>query len=140
MTFSNAQKLSAVVSEWVRPAVAQIASSKLMELPMMQNLSAAIGGSGLVGQGYTLATDLEPLIIPVVSALVEPMLTQYISNLPDDAIPQVARNIVEQMKVQGTVTLLDGLITLEDGDIAELDALLEKNLPIESADKYEVIH
>lgn len=97
--------------------------------------------SGLVGQGYSLAEDIKPLMRPVVDALIEPMLAQYMGNIPDEAIPQVARNIVDKIKEDGgTLSVFDGLLTFEEADITELDELLQKNLPIEAADRYTVIH
>lgn len=139
--WTNAQKLAAVVTEWARPAVLQIASGKLTQLPMFNSLQGVMMSSGLVGQGYSLAEDIKPLMRPVVDALIEPTLAQYMGNIPDEAIPQVARNIVDKIKADGgTLSVFDGLLTFEEADITELDELLQKNLPIEAADRYTVIH
>lgn len=140
MAFSNSQKLAAVLSEWARPAIAQIASSKLMQLSFMQSLQSTIASSGLVGENYNLTADIEPLIQPIINSLITPMMAQYFANIPDEAIPQTARAIVNQMRSQGTYTILDGLVTFDNEDIAELDSLLLKNLPVEEAESYQVIH
>ncbi len=140
MEYSNAQKLAAVVSEWARPAISQIASSRLVRLPFIQSLQTAIQGSGMVGEGYNIANDLEPMMQPIVNSLITPMLTQYISSIPDENIPQMARSLVDKMKQQGTFSILDGLVTFEPQDIAELDQLLMKNIPVEHTEGYQVIH
>ena len=137
--FSNAQKLAAVVSQWARPAIAQLAGSNLMRLPMMQSLQATLYSSGLVGQGYDLARELQPMIQPVADAMIQPLLARYIGNIPDDQIPRVAHAIVDQLKRQKTCTLLDGLITLDADDIRVLGNLLEKNLPVTPEDTYQVL-
>lgn len=140
MAFSNSQKLAAVLSEWARPAISQIASSKLMGLSFMQSLQSTIGGSGLVGPNYNLANDIAPLIQPIVNTLITPVLAKSFANVPDEAIPQTARAIVNQMKQQGTFTILDGLVTFDMDDINELDSLLLHNLPVEETEQYQVIH
>ena len=38
MDYKNSQILAAVVSEWARPAISQIAAGNLMRLPMLQSL------------------------------------------------------------------------------------------------------
>lgn len=38
MDYKNSQILAAVVSEWARPAISQIAAGNLMHLPMLQSL------------------------------------------------------------------------------------------------------
>lgn len=42
MEYKNSQILAAVVSEWARPAISQIATGNLMRLPMLQSLQATI--------------------------------------------------------------------------------------------------
>lgn len=138
--FSNSQKLAAVVSEWVRPAISQIASSKLMTIPFMQSLQCTIGGSGLVGNNYKLESDIQPFIQPIINSLITPIMAKHFANIPDSAIPTTARAIVNQMIQQGTYSILDGLVTFESDDILELDSLITKNLPIESEETYKVIH
>lgn len=139
--WTNAQKLSAVLTEWMRPAVSQIAAHKIMDLSAMKSLQAVIGGSGLVSGDYSLQADIQPMIEPVVNALVQPMLHKYISNVPDESIPQMAHSIVDSLKQKGSVTILDGLVTFEHNDLCELSDLLDFNLPIEEeGEPYKVIH
>lgn len=137
--YSNAEKLATVVAYWARPAISQVATTKLMQLPMMQSAQASLMGSGIVGNGYSLATDIQPFIEPIVNNLITPMLSRYFEGIPDEAIPKTARAIVDKMKQQRTFSILDGLITFEEADILELDALLAKNLPVENDTTYQII-
>lgn len=138
MEYSNSHILAAVVSEWARPAITQIASGNLMRLPMFQSLQATIGSLGLVSGSYSLQADIAPFVQPVVSALTVPMLSRYFSGIPDEQIPQMAHDIVEQLRFKGAVSVLEGLITFEEEDIDELADLLQKNLPVESSAAYHV--
>lgn len=98
MEYSNAQILAAVVSEWARPAISQIAAGRLMRLPMLQSLQATVSSMGLVSGSYSLQADIEPVLQPVVNAMLTPVLSRYLSALPDEGIPQMAHDVVEQMR------------------------------------------
>lgn len=137
--YSNYQKLAAVVSEWARPAITQIASSKLLRLPFVQSLNSMIAGSGLVGQDYSIINDINPMVMPVIDAMLTPTLERTFSQVPDAAIPQLAHNVVEKMAEKGEYSILGGLITFEEEDIRELQNLLEKNLPVFEEEGYKVI-
>lgn len=140
MSYTNSQILAAVVSEWARPAIAQIASGNIMKLPIMQSLQQTIGSLGIVSGNYSLQAELEPMIQPVINSLITPMLTRTFGNIPDESIPQMAHDIVEQLMAQGTFSILEGMITFEENDIMELADLLQKNLPVNNTDGYQVIH
>lgn len=137
--FSNAQKLAAIVSEWARPAIAQIASSKMASMGWMKSLQGSIMSLGLVGNNYNIASDIQPLMMPVINSLVEPMLVEQFSKIPDAAIPQMARSIVEEVEKNGSLSLLDGLIVLEQADLEELQNLIDKNLPCDNVERYNIV-
>ena len=138
MEYSNSQILAAVVSEWARPAISQIAAGNIMRLPMLQSLQAAIGSLGLVSGAYNLQKDIEPLIQPVVNSLITPMLARYFGQIPDESIPQMAHDIVEKVRYNGPLSILEGVVTFDEEDLDELADLLQKNLPVESVDHYQV--
>ena len=138
MDYSNSQILAAVVSEWARPAISQIAASKAMRLPMLQSLQASIGSLGLVSGEYNLQKDIEPLILPVVNSLITPVLARYFGQIPEDSIPQMAHDIVEKVRYNGPLSVLEGVITFDEEDLDELADLLQKNLPVENAAPYQV--
>lgn len=137
--YSNAEKLATVVAYWARPAISQVATTKLVQLPVMQSAQASLMASGMVGSGYSLASDIQPFVEPIINSLVTPMLNRYFEGIPDEAIPKTARAIVDKMKQQRTFSILDGLITFEEADILELDALLSKNLPVETDTNYQLV-
>ena len=138
MEYSNSQILAAVVSEWARPAISQIAASKVMRLPMLQSLQASIGSLGLVSGEYNLQKDIEPLILPVVNSLITPVLARYFGQIPEEGIPQMAHDIVEKVRYNGPLSVLEGVITFDEEDLDELADLLQKNLPVENAAPYQV--
>lgn len=138
MEYSNSQILAAVVSEWARPAISQIAASKVMRLPMFQSLQASIGSLGLVSVEYNLQKDIEPLILPVVNSLITPVLARYFGQIPEESIPQMAHDIVEKVRYNGPMSVLEGVITFDEEDLDELADLLQKNLPVENAAPYQV--
>ena len=138
MEYSNSQILAAVVSEWARPAISQIAAGNIMRLPMLQSLQATISSLGLVSGTYNLQKDIEPIIQPVVNSLITPMLARYFGQIPEESIPQMAHDIVEKMRYNGPLSIFEGMITFDEEDLDELSDLLQKNLPVESADHYQV--
>lgn len=138
MEYSNSQILAAVVSEWARPAISQIAAGNIMRLPMLQSLQATIGSLGLVSGAYNLQKDIEPLIQPVVNSLITPMLAKYFGQIPDESIPQMAHDIVEKVRYNGPLSILEGVVTFDEEDLDELADLLQKNLPVESVEHYLV--
>lgn len=140
MEYKNSQILAAVVSEWARPAISQIAAGNLMRLPMLQSLQATIGSLGIVNGNYALQKDIEPLIQPIVNSLITPMLARYFGQIPEESIPQMAHDIVEKMRTNGSMSILEGMVTFEEEDLAELADLLDKNLPIGQTRDYQVKH
>lgn len=138
MEYKNSQILAAVVSEWARPAISQIAAGNLMRLPMLQSLQATIGSLGLVSGDYALQKDIEPLIQPVVNSLVTPMLAKCFGQMPEESIPQLAHDIVDKVRYNGPLSILEGLITFDEEDLDELADLLQKNLPVEQVEGYQV--
>lgn len=70
--------------------------------------------------------------------MMEPFLTKYISNIPDEAIPSTAHAIVDKAISDGELKILDGYITLEEDDLNRLKNLLNWNLPIKEDYSYKV--
>ena len=140
MEYKNSQILAAVVSEWARPAISQIAAGNLMRLPMLQSLQATISSLGIVSGSYALQKDIEPLIQPIVNSLITPKLARYFVQIPEESIPQMAHDIVEKMRNNGPVSVLEGMVTFDEEDITELSDLLDKNLPVGQTPGYQVKH
>ena len=127
------------MSFWARPALTQLATSRLSSLPMMQNLQQSIVASGLVSQAYNISADLMPIIAPVINNLLQPYLERQLAQLPDESIPALARDVLAEAEKKGSMSIMDGFLTLEAQDIQELRQLVEKNLPMAEGQGYEVI-
>lgn len=127
------------MSFWARPALTQLATSRLSSLPMMQNLQQSIVASGLVSQAYNISADLMPIMAPVINNLLQPYLEKQLAQLPDESIPALARDVLAEAEKKGSMSIMDGFLTLEAQDIQELRQLVEKNLPMAERQGYEVI-
>lgn len=127
------------MSFWARPALTQLATSRLSSLPMMQSLQQSIVASGLVSQAYNISADLMPIMAPVINNLLQPYLERQLAQLPDESIPALARDVLAEAEKKGSMSIMDGFLTLEAQDIQELRQLVEKNLPMAERQGYEVI-
>ena len=136
--FSNRQKLAAVLSKWLQPALQQLASEKFMRLPFLANLEAKIKSTGWVSPMWSLGNEVAPLLGGVTTQLVEPMISQYLQGIPDQAIPKMAHQLVENAMKQGQLSLFEGNVVFELCDLEELHKLLKYNLPIKEEECYKV--
>ena len=109
-----------------------------MHLPMLQSMQATIASLGLVSGDYALQKDIEPLIQPVVNSLVTPILAKYFGQIPEESIPQMAHDIVEKVRYNGPLSVLEGMVTFDEEDLDELADLLQKNLPVETTETYQI--
>lgn len=137
--YTNSQILAAVVTHWSRPAISQLATSRLCQLPALQQMEQSIIASGIVGSQYHISAEIEPFMQTIASELVQPVLERYLSGVPDQSIPALAHGIVDKAIEQGSLSILDGFVTFEADDLQELKSLLEKNLPLQESTSYEVI-
>lgn len=136
--FSNRQILSAVISRWLQPAINDMASAKLMQLPFLANIEAKVKSTGWVSPMWSMANEVAPLLGGVTTQLVEPMISQYLQGIPDEAIPKMAHQLVENAIAQGQLTLFEGNVVFELCDLEELQKLLKYNLPIKEEECYKV--
>lgn len=137
-TYSNRQILAAVLNKWAQPAIQQLAASKMSTLPMVANIEEKLRATGWVSRMWRLGDELSPLMGGISSSLVEPMILRYLQGLPDEALPELAHNIVNDAIKNGGLSLFEGAIELDVEDLQELQMLLRYNLPIEERDRYEV--
>ena len=136
--WTNRQILAAVLNKWLQPALQQMASAKLMQLPFLANIEAKIRSTGWVSPMWSLANEVAPLLGGVTTQLVEPMISQYLQGIPDEAIPKMAHQLVENAIRQGQLTLFEGNVVFELCDLEELQKLLKYNLPIKEEECYKV--
>ena len=136
--FTNRQKLAAVLNKWLQPALQQMAGAKLMQLPFLANIEAKVKSTGWVSPMWSMANEVAPLLGGVTTQLVEPMISQYLQGIPDQAIPKMAHQLVENAIKQGQLTLFEGNVVFELCDLEELQKLLKYNLPIKEEECYKV--
>lgn len=136
--WSNHQILAAVLNRWAQPAITQIASGKLSKLPFVANIEAKIKSMGWVSPMWSMGSEIAPLFNGLSSSLVEPILNRYLQGIPDEAIPQLAHNVVNDAIKNGGLTLFEGNVVFEVDDLEELQKLLRYNLPINVTEAYQV--
>lgn len=136
--WSNRQILAAVLNKWLQPALQQMASTKLMQLPFLANIEAKVRSTGWVSPMWSMANEVAPLLGGVTTQLVEPMISQYLQGIPDQAIPKMAHQLVENAIKQGQLSLFEGNVVFELCDLEELQRLLKYNLPIKEEECYKV--
>jgi hypothetical protein len=88
---------------------------------------------------WSVGNELGPLMSKVAAPVVEPLVAQYLSGIPDEAIPQMVHSIVENAVKQGSLSLFEGKVEFEKEDLEELQTLLRYNLPIKKAMGYQVL-
>ena len=136
--YTNAQILSAVLNKWGQPIVDAFLRSRLQSIGFLQNIESKVKATGWVSPNWTIMQDLTPFIESITGAVITPMLSNYLSQIDDDAIPKVAHDIVDNALKHGKLELLERKIILENSDLVELKNLLNYNLPLNKETVYEV--
>ena len=138
--YSNAQKLAAVLNKWAQPAIQELLGNNLSRLPFLSSIESKIKSTGWVSPMWSMAKEISPVLDGVSSSLVEPFLAKYISGIPDDSIPQLAHNVVDDAIKNGSLSLFQGKVEFDPEDLEELKTLLKYNLPIkEATSSYSVL-
>lgn len=137
--FTNSQILSAVLNKWVQPLIQSLAGAKLMQLPFLANIEAKVKSTGWVSPMWSLSKEISPLMGGLTGKIVEPLLANYLSGVPDNMIPQLAHSLVDNAIQNGELSLFEGKVVFELDDLQELKELLRYNLPIQVTKEYEVI-
>ncbi len=127
--YSNATILAAVLNKVLQPLIVTFANSKMQSTAFVQGAENWVRATGLVSGNWSIMSELSPLIQPITGSIVQPMLTKYLANVPDDAIPAMAHNFIDEAIKVGELTILEGYITFEKADLSEIKRLLNINLP-----------
>lgn len=135
--FTNAQILASILNKFIQPVVSSFAGAKLNSIGAVQAIENKIRSTGWVSGSWSISGELAPFIQPITGALLVPTLNQYLSQLPDAAIPTMAHNIIDAALENGELSLIEGFITFEKSDLTELKRLLNINLPVSSAQNAE---
>ena len=136
--YTNRQILAAVLNKWMQPALQQLAGAKLMRLPFLANIEAKVKSTGWVSPMWNMGNEIAPLLGGVSNIIIEPILSGYLQGVPDNAIPSLAHTIVDNAIANNGISLFEGNIVLEKGDLEELKNLLRYNLPITEENRYKV--
>lgn len=134
----NHQILSAVLNKWAQPLVGEFANKGMSSLPFLQALQNKVRSTGWVSPQWSLTAELGGLLEGVSGALVMPMLNNYLSQLDDASIPQMAHAIVDKAIAQGRLTLFEGNVEFDEADLRQLKRLLDLNLPVINEEIYQV--
>lgn len=136
--YSNAQILSAVLVKWLEPAITQFGGGKIMSIPALAAIQNKIRSTGWVSQNWSIAQELSPIINKVGGRVVEPIITNMISNYPDAELPRIAHDVVDAAIENGGMNLFEGNLSFDAEDLRQLKKLLDYNLPVSEASGYEV--
>lgn len=139
MTYSNSDILAAIINKFAQPIVVQFAQAKASTLPMVNMIENKVKSWGIVSQNWSMVNELSPMIEPITGSLVKPIIKQYLSQIPDDAIPTMAHGLVDKALENGGLSLMEGRLQFEKEDLVELKKLLDYNLPLAKQEEYEVL-
>ena len=138
MDYTNSQILSAVLNKWLQPVVQQLAGQRLSAIPFFAGIENKIRSTGWVHPTWSLAQELAPFMQEITGTMLEPFIGQYLSKIPDEAIPFAAHTIVDKAIANGGISLFDGNVSFDTSDLQELKKLLDYNLPMKEDGRYKV--
>lgn len=138
MAHTNTQILSAVLARWMQPMAHQLAGDKLRSLPFLTALENKIKSTGWVSPNYNLMNEFSPLVGGVSDKLLTPIIYNMVKDLPNESLPEMAHEIVDNAISQGSLSLFEGKVTFEQCDLEQLKKLLDFNLPVQNNETYTV--
>lgn len=133
---SNAEILTAVLTHWLQPMSEAVASRLLGD--RLAGINEWAKKLFPLSANYSITQELNFLVSPVMNSMLSPAVNRMLaaSGVEDAAIPQFAHNIVKSMRqevdTKGRITVFDTFI-LSSSDVAALEDLLNKNLPLTTA-------
>ena len=136
--YTNAQILAAVLTKWGQPAIEQLTSGRLDNLPWMQSISNKLRSTGWVSPSWSLGKELSPVLGSMMDVIVTPMIERYLAGVPDEAIPSISHRFVDAAIANGCLSLFDGNVTFDAEDLEELKHYLDWNMPMDASPVYEV--
>lgn len=139
MEYSNAQILSTVLARWLQPMAGDLLRSRVSSMPWLKAIENKLQASGWVSRNWSLGSELANLLGPTGENIMKPILQGYLSKMPDESLPELAHAIADNAMRQGSLQLMDGLVTFELKDIRELKRLLDLNLQNKSKNDYTII-
>lgn len=138
MHYTNSQILAAVINHFAQPLIKEFASLKISQFSGFQMAENMIKKWLPVSPNYSLMNDISFAIQGATDKAIVPLLSKYLSKVPDDLIPTLAHSIVDEALDKGVLEFMDGKIVFEKEDLNELKKLLDYNLPLEKSSEYVV--
>ena len=126
---TNAQILSAVINKWAQPLISTFIGGNVASMPFVQMIENKVRSMGWVSPNWSLIKELSPMMEGITGNLITPMLNKYLSQLDDASIPKMVHGIVDNAIANGELSLLEGKVVFEEGDLKALKRLLDLNLP-----------
>ena len=136
--YTNSQILSAVISTWAQPLIGQIVAGRVNSIPFLGMAENWIKNLGIVSPNYSIINDLSPIIGGASNVIITPFLNKYLAQMDDTSLPAMAHGIVDNAIEQGELSLAEGFLIIEGGDLKRLKRLLELNLPLNKEEYYTV--
>lgn len=137
--FTNRQIVSAVLAKWLEPLASGLLVGTLVKsMPAITAIDNKIRSTGWVSQGWSIASELEPLIGRASSSIIAPIIEGMLASIPDDSLVGMTYGIIDHACEMGELSLLEGKITLDSTDLNNLKHLMEKNLARDKVCHYEV--
>lgn len=136
--YTNAQILSAVLSNWLQPLIGSIVASKVGNVPFLGAAENWIKNLGIVSQNYSIMADIMPILGVASNVVIAPALNRLLAQVDDAALPAMAHGIVDRAIENEELVLAEGFLTFELADLKRLKRLLEINLPMGAESGYVV--
>lgn len=143
-TYTNSEKLTAVLVHWAKPLVDEVVASRLGQSQQVQSASEWVKKYFPVPSNYSIVNDLSFLAVPATEMLLEPIIRNGIAKLgvKDEDIPGYAAKLLSSMmdeaEKKGSISLFN-TVELEKSDLEKLRKLLERNLSEDVSERYEVL-
>ena len=144
MNYTNSEKLTAVLVAWAKPMVDSVIANVVGKNEGVVAANEWIKKYFPVAGNYSIVNDLSFLAVPATEMVLAPAVRNGIARLgiQDADIPEYASKLVasaiDEAEKKGSVTLFN-TVEIEKSDLEQLRQLLERNLPFEAAERYEVI-
>ena len=138
MNYSNVEILTAILVKWGEPFIADFASHKRSTIPFVGNIEAFVRNSGWVSGDWSVGAELSPFASGIASSLVAPLVGQYLSAIPDKAVPRMAHSIVDTAIEKGEWSLMEGAVVFTKDDLLRLKRLLNANLPVSDVEQIKL--
>lgn len=139
MQYTNSQILSAVLAKWSEPILPIIMNTTISSFSAsLLPVEKFLKNWGLAQNNWSLANELQSLVAVGGSRTIQPIIYSMVSKIPDNIIPAIAHNYVDEAIKKGSLPVLDGHFQFDKDDLIELKKYLNCNLPYETSEEYAV--